>query len=76
MHHAFVLNTFAFELSIALTFDLYTLEWATVKRKYANRNHIYDFLFDGNSNVRHICHHFRDIHRRNMRYIKLDVWND
>ena len=33
-----------------------------IKSKYTNRKYTFDFIFNGNSNVCHICHHSRDNH--------------
>ena len=46
-------------------------EWTNVKCKYANRQPITDFLFDGNCNVCPLCYRSQDIVSSNMhdRYI-------
>ena len=33
-----------------------------LENKYANQKVIFYFIFDGNSNVGAICHHFKAIH--------------
>ena len=40
-----------------------TLEWAEVKCKHVNRKPIYDLLFDRNSNINLVFHHFQEIRR-------------
>ena len=42
------------------------LEQAMVTSKYVNENTICHFIFDGIINVNPICHHFKDIHCRNV----------
>ena len=42
------------------------LELATVKYKNANKQLIYGFIYDGNSDVYPIYHHLQDNHNQNM----------
>ena len=66
-------------ITLTLTFKIgqgriYTYQ-ATAQMLVCQTKAMHDLLFDGNSNVSPIFHHFQDIHCGNVRGLDLDLYN-
>ena len=60
-----------FIIIITVHLQLLSLDYAKLELIYANLTPVFDLLFDGNSNVGAICHHFKDYHSPNVGKIRV-----